>query len=96
MKLLYADDVENVEEGLLFEDPIPVRCEGEAINLMGCPDIYEGQRSFDLILRLNKDYTDSFEGIENALITTADGKMAHGCQWQDKICNDPALCCFLQ
>lgn len=38
-------------------------------------DIYEGQRSFDLIIRLNNDYTNSFEGIENALIQTADGKM---------------------
>jgi CzcA family heavy metal efflux pump len=38
-------------------------------------DIYEGQRSFDLVLRLNKDYTESIEGIKNALIQTADGKM---------------------
>jgi CzcA family heavy metal efflux pump len=37
-------------------------------------DIYEGQRSFDLIVRLNEDYTESMEGIKNALIETADGK----------------------
>lgn len=37
-------------------------------------DIYEGQRSFDLVLRLNKDYTESIEGIRSALIDTYDGK----------------------
>jgi len=37
-------------------------------------DIYEGQKRFDLIVRLNKDYTESKEGIENALIETANGK----------------------
>lgn len=37
-------------------------------------DIYEGQKSFDLIVRLNKDHTESMEGIKNALIETADGK----------------------
>ncbi len=37
-------------------------------------DIFEGQQSFDLILRLNKDYTNSIEGIRNALIDTWDGK----------------------
>lgn len=37
-------------------------------------DIYEGQRSFDLILRLNKDYTESIDGIRSALIDTWDGK----------------------
>ncbi len=37
-------------------------------------DIFEDQRSFDLILRLNKDYTESFDGIRNALIDTWDGK----------------------
>ncbi len=37
-------------------------------------DIYEGQRSFDLILRLDKDYTDDMEGIRNALIDTHNGK----------------------
>jgi Cu/Ag efflux pump CusA len=37
-------------------------------------DIFEGQQSFDLILRLNKDYTESMEGIRSALIDTWDGK----------------------
>ncbi|MBW6536178.1 MAG: CusA/CzcA family heavy metal efflux RND transporter, partial [Mariniphaga sp.] len=37
-------------------------------------DIYEGQRSFDLILRLNRDYTETMDGIRNALIDTEDGK----------------------
>ncbi len=37
-------------------------------------DIYEGQRSFDLLLRLNKDYTETMEGIRTALIDTYDGK----------------------
>jgi CzcA family heavy metal efflux pump len=37
-------------------------------------DIYEGQRSFDLVLRLNKDYTESIDGIRSALIDTHDGK----------------------
>ena len=37
-------------------------------------DIYEGQRSFDLVLRLNKDYTETIEGIRAALIDTDDGK----------------------
>uniref|UniRef100_UPI0032170C5A efflux RND transporter permease subunit n=1 Tax=uncultured Draconibacterium sp. TaxID=1573823 RepID=UPI0032170C5A len=37
-------------------------------------DIYEGQKRFDLIVRLNKDYTESMEGIENALIETANGQ----------------------
>jgi CzcA family heavy metal efflux pump len=37
-------------------------------------DIYEGQRSFDLVLRLNKDYTESLEGIRTALIDTENGK----------------------
>ena len=37
-------------------------------------DIYEGQRSFDLILRLDSDYTRDIEGIRNALIDTYDGR----------------------
>lgn len=37
-------------------------------------DIYEGQRRFDLVLRLNKDYTESVDGIRSALIGTYDGK----------------------
>lgn len=37
-------------------------------------DIYEGQRRFDLVLRLNKDYTESLDGIGSALLDTYDGK----------------------
>lgn len=37
-------------------------------------DIYEGQRRFDLVLRLNSDYTETIEGIRAALIDTEDGK----------------------
>ncbi|MFN2394746.1 MAG: efflux RND transporter permease subunit [Bacteroidales bacterium] len=37
-------------------------------------EIYEGQRSFDLILRLNEDYTRDMEGLGNALIQTADNR----------------------
>ncbi|MCF8368291.1 MAG: CusA/CzcA family heavy metal efflux RND transporter [Bacteroidales bacterium] len=39
-----------------------------------CTEIYEGQRSFDLILRFTEDYTQSQEGICRALIDTQDGK----------------------
>lgn len=37
-------------------------------------DIYEGQRSFDLVLRYKTDYSKSIEGIKSALIDTHDGK----------------------
>ncbi len=37
-------------------------------------DIYEGQRSYDLVLRLNKDFTESMDGIGSALIDTWDGR----------------------
>ncbi len=37
-------------------------------------DVYEGQKRFDLILRLNKDYTESMSGMGSALIDTYDGK----------------------
>jgi Cu/Ag efflux pump CusA len=37
-------------------------------------DIYEGQRSFDLIIRLNKEYTETIDGIKKSLIDTHDGK----------------------
>lgn len=37
-------------------------------------DIYEGQRSFDLVLRLNKDYTENIEQVKSALIDTDSGK----------------------
>ena len=38
--------------------------------------VYEEERSFDLIIRLNKDYTESVEGVKRALIDTPDGKVA--------------------
>ena len=38
--------------------------------------VYEAERSFDLIIRLNKDYTESMEGVRRALIDTPDGKVA--------------------
>lgn len=37
-------------------------------------DIYEGQRSFDLILRLNENYTEKIADIKSALIDTGDGR----------------------
>jgi Cu/Ag efflux pump CusA len=37
-------------------------------------EIYEGQRSFDLILRLNKNYTESIDGIRSALIDIGSGR----------------------
>jgi CzcA family heavy metal efflux pump len=37
-------------------------------------DIYEGQSRFDLVLRLNSDYTETIEGIRAALIDTDNGK----------------------
>ncbi|MDX9696442.1 MAG: efflux RND transporter permease subunit [Bacteroidales bacterium] len=37
-------------------------------------DIYEGQRSFDLVIRLNKDYTETIDGLKQSLIDTRDGK----------------------
>ena len=37
-------------------------------------DIYEGQRSFDLVLRLNKNYTESMDGVRAALIDIGNGR----------------------
>lgn len=36
-------------------------------------DIYEGQQSFDIVLRLNRDYTETLDGLRHALIDTPDG-----------------------
>jgi Cu/Ag efflux pump CusA len=36
-------------------------------------EIYEGQRSFDLVLKLKPDYTTTMEGIKSALIDTGTG-----------------------
>ena len=38
-------------------------------------EVYEGQRSFDLVLRLNKNYTESIEGIKSAMIVNSEGTM---------------------
>ena len=37
--------------------------------------IYEEERSFDLIIRLNKDYTESIDGVKQALIDAPGGKV---------------------
>ncbi len=37
-------------------------------------DIYEGQQKFDLVLKLNNDYTQTIDGMRAALIDTYDGK----------------------
>jgi CzcA family heavy metal efflux pump len=37
-------------------------------------EIFEGQRSFDLILKLTPEYTASMDGIRSALIDTGDGR----------------------
>ena len=38
-------------------------------------EVYEQERSFDLILRLNRNYTESIDGVRNALIDTEKGKV---------------------
>jgi len=52
-----------------FNEFIDISFGGEKLT-----DIYEGQRRFDLALRLNKDYTETIDGIRSALIDTHDGK----------------------
>ncbi len=52
-----------------FNEFVDVAFAGEKL-----ADIYEGQRSFDLILRFNKDYTETIDGVKSALIDTEDGK----------------------
>jgi Cu/Ag efflux pump CusA len=37
-------------------------------------EIYEGQRSFDLILRLNRNYTENIEQVKSALIDIGSGR----------------------
>jgi CzcA family heavy metal efflux pump len=37
-------------------------------------DVYEGQRTFDLVLRLNQDYTGGVEQVKSALIDTESGR----------------------
>lgn len=36
-------------------------------------DMYEGQRSFDIVLRLNHNYTETIENVRDAMIDTGDG-----------------------
>jgi len=52
-----------------FNEFVDISFGGEKLS-----DIYEGQRRFDLVLRLNNDYTETIEGIRSALIDTHDGK----------------------
>ncbi|MBK6966326.1 MAG: efflux RND transporter permease subunit [Bacteroidales bacterium] len=52
-----------------FNEFIDISFGGEKLS-----DIYEGQRRFDLVLRLNQDYTETIDGIRSALIDTYDGK----------------------
>ncbi len=52
-----------------FNEFVDVAFGGEKLT-----DIYEGQRRFDLVLRLNKDYTQTIDGIRAALIDTHDGR----------------------
>lgn len=37
-------------------------------------DIYEGQRNFNLVLKLNKNYTESIDDLKKSLLDTEDGK----------------------
>lgn len=52
-----------------FNEFIDIAFAGEKL-----AEVYEGQRSFDLVLKLDKDYTESIDGIRSALIDTYDGK----------------------
>lgn len=52
-----------------FNEFIEMAFAGEKI-----ADMYEGQRKFDIVLRLDKNYTESIEGVRKALIDTRDGR----------------------
>jgi Cu/Ag efflux pump CusA len=52
-----------------FNEFIDVSFGGEKL-----ADIYEGQKRFDLVLRLDSTYTSSIEGIRSALIDAVNGK----------------------
>ncbi|TRX65955.1 efflux RND transporter permease subunit [Carboxylicivirga sp. M1479] len=52
-----------------FNEFVDVAFAGEKL-----ADIYEGQKSFDLVLRFNHDYTSTVEGLKKALIDTDDGR----------------------
>ncbi len=53
-----------------FNHYIELAFSGEKVS-----EVYEGQRSFDLVLRLNKNYTESIEGIKSAMIINGEGAM---------------------
>ena len=53
-----------------FNHYIDLAFSGEKVS-----EVYEGQRSFDLVLRLNKNYTESIEGIKSAMIVNSEGAM---------------------
>lgn len=52
-----------------FNEFIEMAFAGEKI-----ADMYEGQWKFDIVLRLNKNYTENMEGVRKALIDTGDGR----------------------
>lgn len=52
-----------------FNEFVDIAFGGEKLS-----DIYEGQMRFDLVLRLNQDYTQTIAGIRSALIDTGDGR----------------------
>jgi Cu/Ag efflux pump CusA len=52
-----------------FNDFINLAFAGEKL-----ADIYEEQRSFDLVLRLNKNYTETIDGVKSALIDIGNGR----------------------
>ena len=52
-----------------FNEFVDIALGGEKV-----ADIYEGQQTFDLVLRFNTDYTDKISGIMDALIDTHEGK----------------------
>lgn len=52
-----------------FNEFIDLAFAGEKIS-----DIYEGERRHEVILRLNKHYTESIDGVRNALIDTDNGR----------------------
>lgn len=52
-----------------FNDFIQTAFAGKAV-----AQVYEGQRSFDLMIRLLPDYTTTIEGVRSALIATKSGK----------------------
>jgi CzcA family heavy metal efflux pump len=54
-----------------FNNFVELAFSGERIG-----DIYEGQQRFDLVLKLNQDYTTSMDGFRSALIDTHDGRKA--------------------